>query len=140
GVLMSPNSRIQLSVSLTKQSRKLLSGSNQLSLLIGVAVAAFALVSGIGLNTGVSSRGAAAGVVRVNAVVQSNSDADLLAKVSQRILAVTRTHPSNVAWPPVIRLENENDLNAYATIEADRQKDGKWKPRVDSSGRYIPYV
>ncbi|MDX6713380.1 MAG: Peptidase family, partial [Blastocatellia bacterium] len=68
------------------------------------------------------------------------ADAVLLAQVSQRILAVARTHPANIEWPPSITLADEQDLNAYARLRVTILGNGKWKERVDRAGKFIPYV
>jgi tetratricopeptide (TPR) repeat protein len=67
-------------------------------------------------------------------------DADLLAQVYARLLAVVPQPPGNVAWPPPISLTRENELNAYAALQVERLPYGRRRPRVDKNGKFVPYI
>jgi tetratricopeptide (TPR) repeat protein len=69
-----------------------------------------------------------------------HADDALLLEVWEKLLAVVRTHPANIKWPPSISLVSEGDLNAYAMLLADEGPNGTWKPRVDQNGQFIPVV
>jgi tetratricopeptide (TPR) repeat protein len=63
-----------------------------------------------------------------------------MTEVSQRLLAVVKDHPDNLAWPPTFKLEHAKKLNAYATVEVNPRADGSGIARLDGNGRYLPYV
>ena len=69
-----------------------------------------------------------------------DTDEALLTLVTNRLLAVARTHPANMVWPPSIRLLSEGEINAYATLLVDQVGTGKWKERVDKQGRFLPII